>query len=114
MACGDWNPGGGVDAKRETSSRKLGVKIIKEAPQISAEIIATSAEVTPNKGLVKESPQNDLNSGLGIIVICPEIFEWAFVSSNQWCIKNRRHSHCMGSIAQSAQGTLSISMISVF
>ena len=30
------------------------------------------AEVTPNGGLVGESLQNDLNSGLGIILICPE------------------------------------------
>ena len=28
--------------------------------------------VTPNGGLVRESPQNDLNSGLGIIIFCPE------------------------------------------
>ena len=39
---------------------------------ISGQIIATSAEVTPNGGLVRESPQNALNSGLGIIVICPD------------------------------------------
>ena len=30
------------------------------------------AEVTPNGGVVRESPQNPLNSGLGIILICPE------------------------------------------
>ncbi len=41
----------------------------------SGQIIATSAEVTPNGGLVRESPQNPLNSGLGIIVICPDTFE---------------------------------------
>ena len=34
--------------------------------------IVTSPEVTPNGGLVWESPQNALNSGLGIMVICPE------------------------------------------
>ena len=34
--------------------------------------ITTSAEVTPNGGLVRESPQYPLNSGLGIIVICPD------------------------------------------
>ena len=38
----------------------------------TGQIITTSAEVTPNGGLVGESPQNDLNSGLGIIVICPD------------------------------------------
>ena len=39
---------------------------------IPGQIIPTSAEVTPNGGLVRESPQNPLNSGLGIIVICPD------------------------------------------
>ena len=41
-------------------------------PMVSGQIIATSAEVTPNRGLVRELPQNALNSGLGIIVICPD------------------------------------------
>ena len=40
----------------------------------SGQIIATSAEVTPNGGLVRKSNQNPLNSGLGMIVICPD--EW--------------------------------------
>ena len=30
------------------------------------------AEVTLNGGLVRELPQNPLNSGLGILLICPE------------------------------------------
>ena len=38
----------------------------------SGQIIATSAEVTLNGGLVRELPQNPLNSGLGIILICPD------------------------------------------
>ena len=38
----------------------------------SRQIITTSAEVTLNGGLVRESPQNPLNSGLGIILICPD------------------------------------------
>ncbi len=38
----------------------------------SGQIRTTSAEVTPNGGLVRESPQNPMNSGLGIIVICPD------------------------------------------
>ena len=42
--------------------------------QSSGQIITTSAEVTLNGGLVRESPQNPLNSGLGIILICPESF----------------------------------------
>ncbi len=37
------------------------------------QIITTSAEVTLNGGLVRESPQNPLNSGLGIILMCPEL-----------------------------------------
>ncbi len=41
---------------------------------MSGQIIATSAEVTPNGGLVRESPQNALNSGLGTVVICPAIW----------------------------------------
>ncbi len=47
---------------------------------VSGQIIATSAEVTPNDGLVQESPQNTLNSGLGIIVICPECMYIFFLS----------------------------------
>ena len=39
--------------------------------------------ISPNRGcLVRESPQNTLNSGLGIIVICLEIYgkrNWNFV-----------------------------------
>ena len=38
----------------------------------SGQIIATSAEVTPNDGLIGIVPQNTLNSGLGILVICPD------------------------------------------
>ena len=33
-----------------------------------------TAEVTLNGGIVRESSQNPLNSGLGIIVICPDIY----------------------------------------
>ena len=40
----------------------------------SGQIITTSAEVTLNGGLVRESSQNPLNSGLGIILICPGSF----------------------------------------
>ena len=45
----------------------------------SGQIIATSAEVTPNGGVVRESFQNLFNSGLGIIVICPESLGLAFL-----------------------------------
>ena len=38
---------------------------------LSGQIITTSAEVTLNGGLIRELPQNPLNSGLGIILICP-------------------------------------------
>ena len=43
------------------------------------QIIATSAEVTQNGSLVRESPNNALNSGLGIIVIWPDPFWHQFV-----------------------------------
>ena len=39
------------------------------------QIITTSAEVTLNGGLVRESPQNPVKSGLGIILICPDSFK---------------------------------------
>ena len=38
----------------------------------AGQIITTSAEVTLNGGLIRELPQNPLNSGLGIILICPD------------------------------------------
>ena len=38
----------------------------------SGQIITTSPEVTLNGGLIRELPQNPLNSGLGIILICPD------------------------------------------
>ena len=38
----------------------------------AGQIITTSAEVTLNGGLIRELPQNSLNSGLGIILICPD------------------------------------------
>ena len=38
----------------------------------SWQIITTSAEVTLNGGLVRESLPNPLNSGLGIVLICPD------------------------------------------
>ena len=41
----------------------------------SGQIITTSAEVTLNGGLIRELPQNPLNSGLGIILICPDTFQ---------------------------------------
>jgi len=55
-------------------------KILAQMPRIyglfsyirSRQFITTSAEVTANGGLVEESTQHDLNSGSGIIVICPD------------------------------------------
>ena len=41
---------------------------------ISGQIITTSADLTPNGGLIRELPKNPLNSGLGIILICPDIY----------------------------------------
>ena len=40
----------------------------------SGQTITTSAEVTLNGGLVRESHQNPLNSGLGIILICADYY----------------------------------------
>ena len=40
---------------------------------LAGQIITTSAEVTLNGGLRRELPQNPLNSGLGIILICPDL-----------------------------------------
>ena len=45
----------------------------------SGQIITTSAEVTLNGGLIRELPQNPLNSGLGIILICPELDSIGFL-----------------------------------
>ena len=53
-------------------SSTLLTKLSQHKNQTSGQIIATSAEVTPNGGLVRESPNNALNSGLGTIGICPE------------------------------------------
>ncbi len=40
---------------------------------LSRQIIATSAEVTPKGSLVREfPPKSPKNSGLGIILICPD------------------------------------------
>ena len=43
---------------------------------VSGQIIATSAEVTPNDGLGRETSPNHLNSGLEIIVICPDVLSF--------------------------------------
>ncbi len=66
---------------------------------IPGQIITTSAEVTLNGGLVRESPQNPLNSGLGIILICPEysvknIFLTFYIWSiyNGWVEKDHRNT----------------------
>ncbi len=40
---------------------------------MSGQIITASAEVTLNGGLIRELPQNPLNSGLGIILIWPDM-----------------------------------------
>ncbi len=45
---------------------------MKKANDDSGQIITTSAEVTLHGGLIRELPQNPLNSGLGIILICPD------------------------------------------
>ena len=47
---------------------------------ISGQIITTSADVTLNGGLIRELPQNPLNSGLGIILICPDIYIYIYLN----------------------------------
>ena len=47
----------------------------------SGQIITTSAEVTLNGGLIRELPQNPLNSGWGIILICPD-FYWSWTKKS--------------------------------
>ena len=49
----------------------------------SGQIIAASAEVTPS--LVRESPNNALNSGLGIIVIWPNKWVTGVISPSYKC-----------------------------
>ena len=56
-----------------TSSSKM-VEAQGNTPHPKTNKKYTSAEVTPNGGdLVRESHQNAVNSGVGIIVICPDI-----------------------------------------
>ena len=52
---------------------------------LCGQIITTSAEVTLNGGLIRELPQNPLNSGLGIILICPDTLRG-------WVPKSRKFS----------------------
>ncbi len=60
------------------STRESHQKVVIYLP---GQIITTSAEVTLNGGLVRESPQNPLNSGLGIIQICSDLcFATAMIS----------------------------------
>ena len=44
----------------------------KKSADRTGQIITTSADVTLNGGLTRELPQNPPNSGLGIILICPD------------------------------------------
>ena len=55
----------------------------------SGQIITTSAEVTLNGGLIRELPQNPLNSGLGIIVI------WPVRSSFGGSMLGQKHAHLL-------------------
>ena len=45
------------------------------------QIITTSAEVTPKCGLVRESPLEVLNSGLGSIVDCPDLYTFKMLAA---------------------------------
>ena len=59
----------GTDIRKTPTQAVQGSDFEKlgDGDQRSGRIIATSAEVTPNCGLVRESFLNLLNSGLGII-----------------------------------------------
>ena len=60
---------------------------------LSGQFITASAEVSLNGGLVRESPQNPLNSGLGIILICPgKIYTEEFVA---FASKKFRLTQCL-------------------
>ena len=63
---------GFVSGKVEGSTQHFSHEILGFQRYEAGQIITTSAEVTLNGGLVRESPQNPLNSGLGIILICPD------------------------------------------
>ena len=63
-----------------SGGRILEAMLQKCSENESGQIITTSAEVTLNGGLVRESPQNPLNSGLGIILICPDEYNESFYS----------------------------------
>ena len=65
----------------------------KRGHHSSGQIITTSAEVTLNGGLVRESTKNPLNSGLGIILICPDGYTpkvYQFASQKWWDWKTIR------------------------
>ena len=51
----------------------------QEYIHLSGQIITTSAEVTLNGGLARESPQNLLNSGLAITLICPDLCMYIYI-----------------------------------
>ena len=65
-----WRPVPGVE-KDEEAWRSVWKSCQKETRVFSKQIIATSAEVTPTGGLLREIPPNPLNSGLGIIINLP-------------------------------------------
>ena len=66
-------------AGRDVDVRSFPVSGAFSYMYVSGQIIATSAEVTPNGSLVRDSPNNALNSGLGIIVIWPDVLcIWVF------------------------------------
>ena len=69
---------------RKRNERKTWVKRSYISYDISGQIITTSAEVTLNGGLIRELPQNPLNSGLGIILICPDIYDGLRVLDGFW------------------------------
>ena len=76
---------------RTQNAKPLNAKPAKPYKPLNfpGQIIATSAEVTPKGSLVGESSQNRLNSGLGIIVICPEFSLNLHESKKTFSIKKK-------------------------
>ena len=73
---------------------------------VPGQITTTSAAVTLHGGLARESPSNPMNSGLGILAICPECFDfrdqgrstyrsrWVCSTPYDWLEKKQRHRQC--------------------
>ena len=74
---GLWDPQKTNGWRAPKVDGSLGISCISGCKMMAIfaeQILATSAELTPNGGLLREISPNHLNSGLGIIVICPDFW----------------------------------------